>query len=200
MLAKPLEEIVKDHLFSGEAHVFRQRPADFQLLRNHLASRLAITPDNITVIGSAKTGFSLSPHNFPRAFADNSDIDVLVVDERLFDAVWHCLLAWNYPRRHTLGGSDWAWLKRRREELYWGWFVPDRIRFDGLSLPHFLKPLRNISTAWFNAFRGLGLLPPFAGRDVSGRLYRSWKHATHYHVEGLRQIRDLLRDTKRKDL
>jgi len=172
LLGRPLEQVVKDYVFSGEAQVFRHRPADLQLLRDHLVRSLTLAPDNITVIGSAKTGFSLSPHNFPRAFSDDSDIDVLVVDARLFDAVWHCLLAWNYPRRHTLWGSDWTWLKHRREDLYWGWFAPDKIRFDGLSFPHFLTPLRDISTKWFNAFRGLGLVPAFAGRDVSGRLYR----------------------------
>jgi hypothetical protein len=76
-------------------------------------------------------------------------------------------------------------------ELYWGWFVPDRIRYGGLSFPDDLIPLRDLSARWFNAFQSLGTLREFAGRSVSGRLYRTWRHALLYHVEGLRLLKTI---------
>ncbi len=167
-------------------------PKSAHILVNHLRRALQVSADNVIVVGSAKIGFSLSPDTFPRAFSEQSDIDVLVVDERLFDSVWYTLLKWNYPRRAALFGEDWEWTKRRRNDLYWGWFVPNRIRFSGLSLPSFLKPVRDFSTLWFNTFRALTRYPEFAKRDVSGRLYRTWDHARLYHADGLRQLRDTL--------
>jgi hypothetical protein len=115
-----------------------------------------------------------------------------VVDERLFDTVWHTLLQWHYPRRLTLPREDWGWAKARRKDLYWGWFVPSQIRFNGLSLPAALKPLRDCSTLWFNTFRSLTNYPEFAKRDVNGRLYRTWEHVRLYHAEGLRQVREIV--------
>jgi hypothetical protein len=192
LLSHSLDVIVKEYVFKGVPYVFRDKPDSIEILNQHLYAALEISVENVTIVGSAKIGFSLSPHSFPRQFSDISAIDVLVVDESLFDKVWLTMLEWNYPRRFHLSGSDWNWSRRRREELYWGWFVPDKIRYEGLSLPHVLKPLRDISTAWFNAFRSLSQYPEFVARDVSGRLYRTWEHALQYHVEGLRQTRDAI--------
>lgn len=190
----PLETVVQNYVFEGTPHVFREHPEALEILRRHLNSALSLAEQNIAIVGSAKIGFSLSPHNFPRRFSEQSDIDILVVDKALFDGVWLTMLKWNYPRRFRLDGMDWIWAKSRRGELYWGWFVPDKIRFGGLSFPNVLKPLRDISTMWFNAFRSVSQYPELAGRNVSGRLYRTWDHALLYHVEGLRQIRKSKRD------
>ena len=65
---------------------------------------------------------------------------------------------------------DVSWNQRRRNDLYWGRLVPHEIRYEGLSFPQVLRPIRNISTAWFNAFKGISMLPDFSGRDVHGRL------------------------------
>ncbi len=197
LLSHPLDAVVREYVFQGTPYVFRDRPEMFTLLSHHLCSALNLTEQNVIVVGSAKIGFSLSPDNFPRGFSDQSDIDVLVVDEGLFDRVWATVLKWHYPRRLSdLGRVDGGWARERRKDLYWGWFVPDKIRFNGLSFPDVLKPLRDISTGWFNAFRSLSQYPEFAGRDISGRLYRTWDHALLYHVDGLRQIKDVVRTTK----
>lgn len=198
LLRRPLAEIVRAYIFQGVPYVFRDHPEAMTLLARHLQAALPITEQNITVVGSAKIGFSLSPHNFPRSFSDESDIDVLIVDERLFDQVWATILKWHYPRRVSLlGNTDGRWARERRKDLYWGWFVPDKIRFDGLSFPHVLKPVRDVSTQWFNAFRSLSRYSEFASREVSGRLYRTWEHAFLYHEDGLQQIREIVRTRKK---
>jgi hypothetical protein len=185
----PVEDVVKRHVFTDEPHVFRGKAKGLSLLRQHLGKHLNVPESNIVVVGSAQTGFSLAPDSFPRAFHAGSDIDIAVIDQGLFDMMWHTILKWHYPRREAhLPDSDWQWRIKRSNDVYWGWFVPDQIRYDGLSFPAMLKPLRDISTIWFNAFRSLGRLPEFASRDVSGRLYRTWDHATMYHAEGLRLI------------
>jgi hypothetical protein len=197
LLSRPLSEILQEHVFGGLPYVFRETPKTLGILENHLASELRLKRSNILVIGSARTGFSLNPHNFPRQFSETSDIDILTVDEDLFDEIWTAQLRWHYPcrlvKRH--GKTDGDWIYERRNDVYWGWFEPDRIRFEGLSFPSALQPIRDLSTRWFNAFRGLSQLSDhaeLARREVSGRLYRTWNHAYLYHEEGLRLLRSLV--------
>ncbi len=187
----PLDSVVKEHIFQGVPYVFRDNPEYLDLLTQHLSAAIKLTDQSIKVVGSAKIGFSLNPDNFPRGFSDTSDIDVIVVNEDLFDRVWMTLLEWHYPRRLVdLGRVEGNWARLRRKEIYWGWLVPTEIRYEGLSFPSTLKPLRDISAQWFNAFQSLSLYPQFAARSISGRLYRTWNHALRYHIDGLRQIHD----------
>jgi hypothetical protein len=189
---QPLDDILDRYVFGGVPYVFRGRPANADTLYYHLSKRLSVEAKNIRIVGSAKTGFSLSPDNFPRRFTPTSDIDVVVVDERLFDTVWTTMLKWHYPRRtEGLPAPDRDWARHRRREIYWGWFSPEEIKFEGLSFPDVLKPVRDISTSWFDAFRTLSHFVEFTSRDVNGRLYRTWDHARMYHLDGLQQVRNL---------
>ena len=195
LLNQPLEETVQKHIFSGHPFAFRANPSTLTVLTNHLNKQLNLQPTNICVVGSGKTGFSLNPNNFPRRFSSSSDIDVIAIDQLMFDTVWTTLLKWHYPRRRAkLYGDDRLWIGHRKSDLYWGWFVPDKIRFDGLSFPSVLKPIRDISANWFNAFQSLSQLDEFLGRNVSGRLYRTWDHAVLYHVEGLRLLSRIVKN------
>jgi hypothetical protein len=194
VLSTPLSTVVQEHIFQGMPYVFREKPEALNLLTRHLSTAMHLSEQSIVVVGSAKIGFSLNPDNFPRRFSDVSDIDVIVVNEDLFDRVWMTLLRWHYPRRLLkLGRAENEWVRDRRKDIYWGWLVPTQIRYEGLSFPGILKPLRDISAQWFNAFQGLSLHPEFATRSVSGRLYRTWDHALRYHEEGLRQIQNVIR-------
>jgi hypothetical protein len=193
LLEHPIETVVREQVFKGTPFVFREQPEILDVLREHLRGSFKLQKDNVIVVGSAKLGFSLNPYNFPRQFSEDSDIDVLVVDHELFDEVWMTLLKWQYPRRGVnLGGEEGKWARVRRKELYWGWFVPSAIRFRGLSFTDTLRPIRDISTEWFNCFQSLSQYPEFVSRKVSGRLYRTWDHALLYQADGLRQIRDVV--------
>lgn len=189
LVSEPVEEIVNRYVFSEHPFVFKENPDLMQLMRKHLCDQLGFREDKIVIVGSAKIGFSLNPHSFAREFSPESDIDVLVVDTELFDRIWMSLLNWWYPRRTLkLGGIENEWASARRKEVFWGWLVPNEIRYEGISYPEVLKPIRDISTSWFNAFKSLSLSPGFADRSVNGRLYRTWEHAMKYHADGLRQI------------
>ena len=99
LLSLPAEEVVRLYLLEGKPYVFRDQPASLNLMKKHLSSHLKVAENNIVVVGSAQTGFSMAPDNFPRAFHAGSDIDVVVVDAPLFDRLWHDILKWNFPRR-----------------------------------------------------------------------------------------------------
>ncbi|MGZ8842291.1 MAG: hypothetical protein ACXW18_01435 [Pyrinomonadaceae bacterium] len=187
------EKVAEDHVFGGDLYIGQTFPRALITLRRHLCPRFRLKEENVIIIGSAKIGFSLDPNSFPRRFTNNRDIDVLVVSETLFDTYWHAMLRWHYPRRlQRLPQTDWNWVKSRQSDLYWGWFHPDEIGYGGLTFPDALKPLRDLKTNWFNAFKKLSLYEEFFGRDVNGRLYRTWEHALLYQASGLRQIQTRL--------
>lgn len=124
LLSESLDTLVTSYVLGGDTFAFRNDLQAYTRMVEHLVARLGVDPTGITVVGSAKLGFSLNPVRFPRSFRDESDIDVLVVDQRLFDAAWFAMLDWNYLRRHELPVPELRWARKRQEDLYWGWFTP----------------------------------------------------------------------------
>lgn len=186
---EPAERLARDYVLGGDVFIAQEYPRVLNTLRRHLCPRFELEEQDVIIVGSAKMGFSLDPEAFPRQYSKYRDIDVLVVSETLFDRVWHTMLQWHYPRRLArLPDTDWKWVGARQKDLYWGWFHPDEIRYDGLTFPEVLKPLRDLKTNWFNSFKSLSLYEEFSGKEVSGRLYRTWEHALLYQADGLREI------------
>jgi hypothetical protein len=185
---RPLNELVQHYIFGGEPFAFRKQPRVLELLYRHLRNELNVEPQHLAIVGSAKIGFSVSPESFPRPFSATSDIDIVVVNETMYDAVWYAILKWHYPLRRRILNDERHWARFRKGELYWGWIAPDRILFDVLTLPDVLRPVHRFSAQWFNAFKSLSRYHHFTDRHISGRLYRTWEHARLYHVDSLRQL------------
>src|SRR5216684_189985 len=186
------EDLVDEHVLAGEPHVFRGKPTDYQLLLDDLSSSLGIKSDAITIVGSAKTGFSMDPEAFGTPFHDESDVDVVVVDTSRFDRLWYALVAWEY-RLGVQEGARRAWFKKRHEDIYWGWFFDGHLDIRGLGSAAGLRTIRDISNEWFDSFQSVGLRhATLARRHFRGRLYRTWDHARMYHVQGLLKYRDNL--------
>lgn len=108
LLTESLDEVVRGYIFEGVPYVFRETPGLMEVLRNHLCNDLGISAESTIIICSAKIGFSLSPDTVFRQFSDESDIDVLVVDERIFDDIWKIvLMALSAPDPRT-GRNGWV--------------------------------------------------------------------------------------------
>ena len=80
-------------LSEGIPFAFRSRPSIYEALRIWLARSLDVQAKEITIVGSARQGFSLSPDkNVGRAFGPQSDLDMTVISlillQRLSDAFW----------------------------------------------------------------------------------------------------------------
>lgn len=184
------EVLVREHVFGGDPFAFDAWPYGWILLRKHLADALRVVDSDITLVGSGKLGFSLSPDTFGRQFSDESDVDVIVVSADRFDAAWRALLEWHFPRRNEYSGEMQVWARERRRDVFLGRFEPERLLPTGSVFREPPEFIRDLSASWFNMFQGLGLIDArFASRKYVGRLYRTWDHALLYHAEGLREIR-----------
>lgn len=193
-----LERFVQNEVLAGRPYIFAsdEDTARFQL---HVATALDISnsPSSVLIVGSARTGFSLDPDRPFQPFGENSDIDVVVVHEGLFDHVWKMMLAWDYVTMRNRAHHENVWLWTRHAEVWRGWFQPPGwdLRPRGgvqLSFPESLKPLREFSFIWFSAFRSLSRYrhhPEISRRKVTARLYRTRVHAALYHAWSMRKLR-----------
>jgi hypothetical protein len=200
VLLWPLERVVRELVFTGTPYVFKANPADAELLALSLGKALRVDSSCIRVVGSAQTGFSLHPEKFGAMFNAGSDVDIVVVSERLFDKVWLCVADWYHPYRISesshLRGEAKTWISEVRKQLTIGRVDPKWFR-SIKAIPEWqkLKPLQRLSASWFSGFRGLSRTSRLAAEyDVSGLLYRTWSHALCYHVYGLDVLRRRWRD------
>jgi hypothetical protein len=143
---------------------------------------------DIRIVGSARLGFSMKPRNRLREFTAESDIDVVVVNEALFDWLWIALLVAAYPRMAVNRGIG-GWDVPGRAELFAGWLTPTAIRMDWTIVGQPGVPLSEFKRKWFNALKLAARHSAKPHNDIQGRLYRTWRHAELYHLFSIAQLR-----------
>jgi hypothetical protein len=83
-------------LSEGIPYAFHKRPAVYEEVRFWMAARIGVDPKEISIIGSARIGQSLSPDNMEKPFGDSSDLDFLAVSSSLFKALVEDFNRWSY--------------------------------------------------------------------------------------------------------
>lgn len=174
-----LDQIVDEHLFAGMPFSFSAQTEVYQAMIKAISSGLQVSQNDICVVGSARIGFSLSPHKFGEPFGRYSDIDIIVVSSSLFDASWIDMLTNRRGMWSSFQGRTRDSLIEHREKyyIYNGWIYPLSVA-EALSIGH----------PWLSTFNGLSRIPELSGRPISSRLYRTWDHARAYHRRSLRSV------------
>lgn len=154
----------------------------FDAWRALVSQVLGIMPDNIRIVGSAATGYSLSPLKPGRPFRESStlgdapsDIDIALIDPGLFMAAWNEIV--RRDRTHSLRGTD-DTRDKIRLDIYHG-LIGQQV------LPRNTEPARMLLTAISTAGRS----PPLRAYRIRSRLYRRMEDLRAYHVNSLRQLR-----------
>jgi hypothetical protein len=83
-------------LSEGVPFAFRARPAVYESVRSWLGARLGVDPKEITLVGSARVGESLSPSKLGRPFSPDSDLDLTIVSSDFFKRVVVEFNRWAY--------------------------------------------------------------------------------------------------------
>ena len=193
LMREGISRVASDSIIEGAPFIFSDDRDVYESLVHEISTSLGVTRGSVVTVGSAKLGFSVHPDKFPRPFGLRSDIDIAIIDDTLFDRIWHAIIDWHYPRKgESLPKPDRTWVRRRRSDIYWGLFHPDKMRYDGLVFGHPLVPLRDISALWFDTFQRASFLAGLTAHTVSGRLYRSREHAIKYQAAGLQRIRSAI--------
>jgi hypothetical protein len=169
-------------------HCFTGAGGLYQTFLDHIATCLGVSTDFITVVGSAKMGFALAPDAFPRPYSGSSDVDVVVINEQLFDQGWLSLLQWLYARRRSIGRAERNWLGRLLGDISQGFFAPDFLG-SGIVTDVNLAAFRSLRASWVTTFNSLATAAPaLAPLTVHGRLFRSEEHAVLYYADTLHKI------------
>jgi hypothetical protein len=81
-------------LSEGIPFAFREIPMLYEAIREWLAPRLNTHPKYITLVGSARLGFSFDPKKYGASFGPASDLDFAVVSPVLFQALSDDFFRW----------------------------------------------------------------------------------------------------------
>lgn len=91
--SKSSSEIYDEYFISGKVWIFEKIYGDrwfneYDRFKKYIAQKLNVHYNNISIAGSAKLGYSLNPAKNFKAFDENSDVDIIIVSEKLFSEFW----------------------------------------------------------------------------------------------------------------
>ena len=163
--SEDLQVVVNLLLLEGPVFYFKQDHRRYFDFKNKISARLNVHPNNIEVVGSARLGFRLKLEKLGKPFGADSDIDVAIVSNALFEQVWLQLISLTDEKWYDLTPKERANVKECRENIYWGYIRPDRI-----------PPKTKFSRWWWTIFEQLSNCADYERRKIRGRLFKSWKH------------------------
>ncbi len=173
-----LSDVIQKHITTGEPVVIESDV--YYQLRRSVAYEFGIHPSCVILVGSCRTGFSLKPKKRYECVRSDSDVDVAVISESLFDDYWDQVF--------DLTRSDRGWGRSEGKsfsvDLFMGWITPQR-------LPN--RPRFKNSRKWAEVFDDLTAKRICGIRTITARLYRSWKRLEAYQEIMVSQCRNDLR-------
>jgi len=80
-----VKSLVRHFIVNNKPFAFNEKPMLYEQLTQYVADKLNITATEIKLIGSAKTGFSISPPpDYGKGFGSHSDLDFSIVSSKIF--------------------------------------------------------------------------------------------------------------------
>jgi predicted nucleotidyltransferase len=192
--ASSLTEFVEKNLLSRVPWIFSEDEVAYREWRDAVAREAKVSADGIYIVGSAATGYSLSPLKPGRGFrvlaanrTSSSDVDVAVVDPLLFEGAWETIVRLDRIRglgRPLSKGVESARIDRDRMRLnvYWG-TISQVYAVLGTTTSRILRSLKAATTR----------RAPFVGYEINVRIYRRRLDLQSYHEQSLKNLLKVLR-------
>lgn len=83
-------------LSEGIPFVFKECPGLYESIRTWLSVWLGVSAKEISITGSARLGESLSPDQVGKPFSEQSDLDVFVISNFLFEKLREDFKSWSF--------------------------------------------------------------------------------------------------------
>jgi len=166
-------------LSEGIPFAFKTKPGIYEALRIWLARHLNVQAKQITVVGSGRLGYSLSPdQNAGRPFGPHSDLDMTIISSSLFQRLREAFCRWEQDYTHGVVHP-----RREHEKALWD----DNRRYCRRGLEHgFIDPHKIptwsrypeaqavIDAPWRVSKKLKVTSDAPSVRKVSMRVYRDW--------------------------
>lgn len=82
---KERKSLVRHFIVNNIPFAFKDKPILYEQITQYIADKFYISPTEVKLIGSAKTGFSISPlPGYGKTFGQHSDLDFSIINEDLF--------------------------------------------------------------------------------------------------------------------
>jgi predicted nucleotidyltransferase len=162
-----ISETVNSYILANNPICFDGKNNIVYELRKMLSDHFEVHLKNIEIVGSAKLGISLnpSPKRYGKKFGKDSDIDLVIVSNELFDIAWHELI----KREDKLFGE---------EEKIFSCYKDIPM---GIISPNKLPIQMEFSKKWWGIFESLSSNAKFENRKIRGRLFKDWWFVEKYY-------------------
>ena len=163
--ANSIQKFVRHRVIFGSCRHLED--SEHSNLREEVANGFSIHPNQVTVVGSTKLGYSMAPEKKFKPFGSGSDIDIAIVESGLFDQYWEEL--------HNLKETAISWPEfgQFRNYHFSGWMRPDKL------------PAAKIRNEWFDFFQRLQKRGIGGGAPLRAALYKSWYFLEKYQSKGV---------------
>ena len=172
--------VFQKYIAFGDSYILT--PERYFELKHDISVKFGIHSTQVILVGSAKLGFSIAPNKRYQHFRDESDLDVAVISQDLFDGLWS--IAFDY---WNVAGY-WYRGAKFKDYLFRGWVRPD-----------YLPPNVQSANDWFEYFRQLTSSQKFGPFKISAGVYKSWQFLERYQEIAIAQCRQSLRVQNEND-
>jgi hypothetical protein len=169
------EDIVQRYILDLFPFCFKDNLTMYWELRETVCSRFALHPQSFSIAGSGKLGFSIAPDKFGKPFGDASDIDIILVSEKLFDDIWDDLVDFYQNPGFRLKP------KNVRDEF-------NKLRtklFYGNIMLHVLAKNFDFAKDLWVFFNQLSIDEKFGPREINAAIFKSWNHVSAYYTRSI---------------
>lgn len=168
-------------LLNEDVYILRERYQNratsiYHDIKLTVSDALNVPVKNVAIVGSAKTGYSLTPGRNYSPFSDESDLDLVIVSECLFSELWENYL--NFATSST--GKSYANVAKNVFRHFISIKAED---VQGDQLEYFSRWITRVDKLR-QSFQLNFKLPT----EVNYRVYDTWKYVEQYHVAGLNAL------------
>lgn len=171
--------IIRLWMTEGIPYAFKSHPLLFEEIRNYIAQSLKVDSKEISLVGSARIGYSLSKKEWGRPFNSNSDFDFIIISDTLYSNIVKEFQNWvsDIEKGIVLPNNSYEmniWLsniKHLDQQIPKGFiqtkFIPNNVNYKTIK--------KCYETIWFlkKKFVITEKVPKVS--DASIRVYSSWK-------------------------